>query len=883
MLEAPAPAACATTQRRGGRGTNAAALAGATALFWALSGVACGDGADLSTQSGNTVVVAPNGAGGAGGEGGGRDSGDDAGTHDGGDAGTHDGGDAGAHDAGTWVVGDDGGRHRGDAGADEDAGDDAGVEDAGVDAGVEDAGVEDAGVEDAGADDAGIVTCSLGCHGSVANAAPPVGTWGETETTESAVGAHQAHLASSSWSRTVQCADCHPVPTKAPQKDPAVPTHLNGKRDLAWGLVAKQGAYDEASATCTGVHCHGGDMMTDGPGGATNRTPVWTQVDGTQAACGTSCHSLPPGGTHPQAKYCPSCHSDVIASFVPGNPPQATWTNPSLHVDGKVELWNGYTCTSCHGNDEAGTPAPPRGTKGKMLTTDPAVGAHAQHLGKAAWHRDVACTDCHPLPFMVPHDDGVVDFSWGGPSAAGGAKPAFDAKAVTCAGVYCHGATLSGGALTQPKWTVVDGTQAACGTCHGLPPGGKHPKSTKCATCHGAVVESCPDDPKGCVFQPDVSPTQSYRLHIDGKVEVVVSGACDGCHGAPPANGTHLVHAGGADLPAAYGSLEPRTNAVSYAFNCGYCHPLDPAKHADGVVEVELYDAAAPAVPADPNAAGDRRSVKRENPAAAYVPGETTYPGDVASYTDGSCTNVYCHSAEVPLAASVPFPKQGATSASFAWQSVTPFYDVTQDRCCVGTPDDYPDFTLTVQRAYATPKWVGETYSGPSKCSHCHDYPPRSAPPSNVGAGQGHAWIDPNGYEDGHFWNMGQGWPIQCRRCHASTVGADLPKAAWHYGAGAGEIVFDAAMAITGFATHVNGRKDVAFAYSPAGCDSGHPDLPYSPGDGYPVPCLQKATFDPATRSCANVECHLAQTKVTWGAPYRPDDSATECDSCHQF
>jgi predicted CxxxxCH...CXXCH cytochrome family protein len=40
----------------------------------------------------------------------------------------------------------------------------------------------------------------------------------------------------------------------------------------------------------------------------------------------------------------------------------------------------------------------------------------------------------------------------------------------SCAASYCHGATLEGGSLTAPSWTVTNGTQAACGTCHGRPP-----------------------------------------------------------------------------------------------------------------------------------------------------------------------------------------------------------------------------------------------------------------------------------------------------------------------------------------------------------------------------------------------------------------------------
>ena len=38
----------------------------------------------------------------------------------------------------------------------------------------------------------------------------------------------------------------------------------------------------------------------------------------------------------------------------------------------------------------------------------------------------------------------------------------------------------------------------------------------------------------------------------------------------------------------------------------------------------------------------------------------------------------------------------------------------------------------------------------------------------------------------------------------------------------------------------------------------------------------------PERRLCANVECHLVQTSVTWGKPYRWG-ATSECDSCHGY
>jgi predicted CxxxxCH...CXXCH cytochrome family protein len=74
----------------------------------------------------------------------------------------------------------------------------------------------------------------------------------------------------------------------------------------------------------------------------------------------------------------------------------------------------------------------------------------------------------------------------------------------TCTGVYCHGASLSGGTLTAPVWTQVDGTQAYCGSCHSTPPEDGHTTSTACENCHSSVY--------------DGSSFVDLSLHVNGTV-----------------------------------------------------------------------------------------------------------------------------------------------------------------------------------------------------------------------------------------------------------------------------------------------------------------------------------------------------------------------------
>ena len=77
----------------------------------------------------------------------------------------------------------------------------------------------------------------------------------------------------------------------------------------------------------------------------------------------------------------------------------------------------------------------------------------------------------------------------------------------------CHGAVFpdgqaSGGTNTEPTWTLVDGTQASCGTCHGLPPPAPHPYlalNPICRACHEDIA-------------PDNKTFVRPELHVDGVV-----------------------------------------------------------------------------------------------------------------------------------------------------------------------------------------------------------------------------------------------------------------------------------------------------------------------------------------------------------------------------
>lgn len=322
------------------------------------------------------------------------------------------------------------------------------------------------------------VGCAKACHGSETTNAPPVGIGGVTETTDVGVGAHRVHVqAAPDWHRRVECADCHVVPMR--DDDPG---HIDGdnKAELTFSMIAGTGSTWNGT-TCT-AYCHGRSEW-----GGTHTTPTWTQVDGTQATCG-SCHGAPPPPPHPAVadNNCAACHPTMEENSL-------TFRDPASHINGKVDLVDASQtggCTACHGMTNA---APPRDLAGGTARTSPGVGAHQQHLGSSTWHRTVACSDCHTVPQTQSapgHIDGdnnaEIVFSFMNPAGT------YDAAATTCRNMYCHGNGRGNNGVLS--W-LTQGT-LACGGCHridGQNMSGDHQdhldKDLVCADCHSTVVD----------------------------------------------------------------------------------------------------------------------------------------------------------------------------------------------------------------------------------------------------------------------------------------------------------------------------------------------------------------------------------------------------------
>ena len=131
------------------------------------------------------------------------------------------------------------------------------------------------------------------CHGNEDNAAPPRSLSGSMDTTETEVGAHQAHLTDGSLRTALDCDACHVVP-----ETQSAPSHMDeSPAEVTWGFLAKVGdqepVWDREADSCSSAYCHGSTLS-----GGSNTAPTWTGVDQGQTACGT-CHGAPPPPPHP--------------------------------------------------------------------------------------------------------------------------------------------------------------------------------------------------------------------------------------------------------------------------------------------------------------------------------------------------------------------------------------------------------------------------------------------------------------------------------------------------------------------------------------------------------------------------------------------------------
>ena len=173
-------------------------------------------------------------------------------------------------------------------------------------------------------------------------------------------------------------------------------------------------------------------------------------------------------------------------------------------------------CNTCHGNfSDPSMIAPPRDVNGNTSTDSLGVGAHYQHLYANELGSEIECSTCHLVPQhyldaghldtdlpaeIILNNLAVVNLA---------SNSSYDHSTGTCSNTYCHGnfEFLKDSSDYQFMYTAdkmvgnnkpvvfndVDGTQAECGSCHGLPPEG-HIESalSNCGNvgCHIGIVDA---------------------------------------------------------------------------------------------------------------------------------------------------------------------------------------------------------------------------------------------------------------------------------------------------------------------------------------------------------------------------------------------------------
>ena len=363
----------------------------------------------------------------------------------------------------------------------------------------------------------------------------------------------------------VACADCHAT-------FPHPPTWLDKDSELYHGAIVQESGSEscevchgaDLSGGISGVACSDCHANFPHPAGWLDKESDDFHGDAVNSSGIESCKSCHgenfEGGWSGVA--CSDCHGGLF-------PHPDGWITPSdenFHGEYiRSDNWSLDGCTGCHGADytggssgvscvtchsQTGGPeacntchgnysgqvsdlvnwAPPEDLQKNTDTGSKGVGAHQEHLNtmNIASVDELGCQQCHRAlsGFDDPnHIKGGVQLQWH-PIAtdSGRVTPVWSAGTATCSNVYCHGnfefskessanqwvytADVMTGNNPTLEWTMVGTGQAACGTCHGLPPDGHLPQALDdCFGCHGSVVDAA-----GNIIDK--------TKHIDGKINV---------------------------------------------------------------------------------------------------------------------------------------------------------------------------------------------------------------------------------------------------------------------------------------------------------------------------------------------------------------------------
>lgn len=634
------------------------------------------------------------------------------------------------------------------------------------------------------------------CHSGAGDASP---TWSSS---------HTKHVNTYSANSNFTCNACHSEVASGNTTISDKTKHVNAQKNVAFNNINPSGSY--SSPNCSNLYCH----SNANPYGGTNQytTVAWN-------------------GSAP----CNSCHSGA-GDATP------TWSGPHTKHVNDYSANPAFTCNACHS---------------ATASNNNTISGYAVHVNTV---KDVVFNT----------------FS--------NASATYNIGTHQCSNTYCHSAGTGGTAHSGDSRPVASNTvtwsgSTTCGSCHGggnatgmpnyangSPKANSHAKHpADCSICHAATTSdgtTITDKTKhvnklydlqaktgytfNYTYQSTGGSCSSISCHFNGMATWGGVVSCGDCHAVPPPTGAHVVHFGGTSSEAQYGNDGKILSATAYKFNCGNCHPLNVANHANGTVEIELYN---------PSATGFKQ----------YNPPSATKSGTGNSTV---CDNVYCHS-------------NGADGANRAYKSTPQWGSTFGANKCGGCHDNPPQYagqghynssgfmgkegghlvgihfdniyTGTTGLASAgtgnTNSHGNSLYSTTIACYICH---------SNV--------VSQTPVDTYALYNVSSS-AMKCSNCHTGATPTPLQNGA-----------------IADKGLHINGTKEVAFvnAFSMKSKaqlrDESRPSM-WTRNAGYKTPgaydsaTINSSDWNPGTKTCVTA-CHNNQP-VTWG------DTGVTCSSCH--
>jgi predicted CxxxxCH...CXXCH cytochrome family protein len=273
--------------------------------------------------------------------------------------------------------------------------------------------------------------------------------------------------------------------------------------------------------------------------GSQTTNPVFVDVhpEGFKSASSPNFHGIAIQNSGWEIRTCRQCHGGTYSGSN-----AISCISAGCHVDANGSPKSPESCNTCHGTfsglaSDTLSWAPPRSIAGDTAVSARGVGAHQFHLIAADMDLSnaVACNSCHRVPSSVyapghfdsplPAQVSFVNQLAKTPSGGIVPSPRYDSQSLTCNNTYCHGNwqlkkstsayqfvytdSVINGSNFAPQWTGGN-SQAACGTCHGMPPAGHQNFGTSVTTCTSCHYYD----------QSKQSGPLDKSTHINGKIDL---------------------------------------------------------------------------------------------------------------------------------------------------------------------------------------------------------------------------------------------------------------------------------------------------------------------------------------------------------------------------